>query len=148
MQTLAVSALHRIPSSVPQVCPCLTSQLGKSLAVLSQSKARPFLHCVPMECTLCLSRPSCLAEKDVIGSDTVVSTWTAAGCMAMLASQVHATEGVENCCRAEERLRLEALRDGQAAAAGAAQPVVAKGKPAKPDHKVTLHKPMPPHQIR
>lgn len=45
-------------------------------------------------------------------------------------------EGV-TACRPEERQRLEALRDTQAAAAGS-QPAAAKGKPAKPDPKVAL----------
>ena len=43
-------------------------------------------------------------------------------------------------CRPEERQRLEALKDAQAAAAVAAgvPPAPVKGKPAKPDPKVAL----------
>ena len=77
----------------------------------------PFLRCVP----------------------TCVAVW----CLTEQASQLRAAERVECCCRAEERLRLEALRDGQAAAAAAAQPIAAKGKPVKPDPKVTALKPIP-----
>ena len=41
-------------------------------------------------------------------------------------------------CRPEERQRLEALRDAQAGVtAAAAAPTPAKGKPAKPDPKVS-----------
>lgn len=49
-------------------------------------------------------------------------------------------------CRPEERQRLEALRDTQAAAAAAAAagapPAPVKGKPAKPDVKVALLSPV------
>lgn len=49
-------------------------------------------------------------------------------------------------CRPEERQRLEALRDAQAAATAAAAGTPSapiKGKPAKPDPKVTLLSPTP-----